>query len=307
MLKVKQTNINDPKYPALTRDQNKLRDDARMIEDSLLALTKRNPSISPKVNEEITAINTNMDYSVQALSDRSIGEAGNRQQRAMTSINDLALMLNEALEQAMQQMNRQQKGNESKGSGNCNKPGSGKPGNGKKNKPGMSGMRMKQQGINGRMQRLMQQQQQGGGQGGSAEEFARLAAEQEQLRRMIQEAMKKGDKNNPGKDAGGDVPSKMEETENDLVNKRITSETLRRQQEILNKLLEFEKAEKEREQDEQREAQQPKNEIESNPEGFLEYNRQKQKEAELLRTVPPALSPFYKGKVNDYFNGVELQ
>jgi hypothetical protein len=124
---------------------------------------------------------------------------------------------------------------------------------------------------------------------------------------MMQEAMKKGGKNNPGAKPGGDVDSQMEETENDLVNKRINAETLRRQQEILNKLLEFEKAEKEQEQDQQREAQRPKNENQSNPEGFLEYNRQKQKEAELLRTVPPALTPFYKGKVNDYFNGVEVQ
>ncbi|MGL5891959.1 MAG: hypothetical protein ACRC3B_18855, partial [Bacteroidia bacterium] len=77
--------------------------------------------------------------------------------------------------------------------------------------------------------------------------------------------------------------------------------------EIINKLLEFEKAEKEREQDEKREAQQPKNDQQSNPADFLEYNRQKQKEAELLKTVPPALSPFYKGKVNEYFNGVEQQ
>ena len=38
---------------------------------------------------------------------------------------------------------------------------------------------------------------------------------------------------------------------------------------------------------------------------WQEYNRQKQKEAELLKTVPPALSPYYKNKVNSYFDGVE--
>lgn len=312
MKEVKQTGVNDPKYPALARKQNKLRDDSKMIEDSLLALSKRNPKISPKVNEEITNINTNMDRSVQGLADRSREEAQNRQQQAMTSINNLALMLNESLEQMMQQMNAQKKGDsECQKPGNCSKPGKGeknKPGSGKKKgqgKPGMEGIRMQQQDINSRMQRMQQQQQ--NGKPVSSEELARLAAEQEALRRMLEESMKKGDKKGPGGEGAGDVPSKMEETENDLVNKRINAETLQRQQDILTKLLEFEKAEKEREQDEQREAQQPKNTAESNPADFLEYNRQKQKEAELLKTVPPALSPFFRGKVNDYFNGAELQ
>ncbi|MCU0431919.1 MAG: DUF4175 family protein [Bacteroidia bacterium] len=321
MKEVKQTSVNDPKYPALARKQSKLRDDARMIEDSLLALSKRNPKISPKVNEEVTNINSNMERSVQNLADRSSAEAQNRQQQAMTSVNNLALMLNESLEQMMQQMSQSK--SQKEGNGECNKPGDGKkPGQGKKNKPGQGkqtgpgkgdgkgegaeGIRMKQQSINQRINRLQQQQQ--NGQPLSAEELARLAAEQEALRRMLEESLKNGKgKETPGAGGAGDLPSKMEETENDLVNKRINAETLKRQQEIINKLLEYEKAEKEREQDEQREAQQPKNEAESNPADFLEYNRQKQKEAELLKTVPPALSPFYKGKVNEYFNGVEQQ
>lgn len=326
MKEVKQVNVNDPKYPGLARKQSKLRDDARMIEDSLLALSKRNPKISPKVNEEITNINSNMERSVQSLADRSTAEAQNRQQQAMTSVNNLALMLNESLEQMMQQMNQQNK-SDKEGNGECKNPGKGsKPGKGEKNKPGqgkqtkdgekgkggdgksgMEGIRMKQQSINQRMQRMQQMQQ--NGQPLSAEELARLAAEQEALRRMLEESMKgtKGNKENPGGAGAGDLPAKMEETENDLVNKRINAETLKRQQEIINKLLEYEKAEKEREQDEKREAQQPKNDQQSNPADFLEYNRQKQKEAELLKTVPPDLSPFYKGKVNEYFNGVEQQ
>jgi hypothetical protein len=326
MKEAKQVNVNDPKYPGLARKQSKLRDDARMIEDSLLALSKRNPKISPKVNEEITNINSNMERSVQSLADRSTAEAQNRQQQAMTSVNNLALMLNESLEQMMQQMNQQNK-SDKEGNGECKNPGKGsKPGKGEKNKPGqgkqtkdgekgkggdgksgMEGIRMKQQSINQRMQRMQQMQQ--NGQPLSAEELARLAAEQEALRRMLEESMKgtKGNKENPGGTGAGDLPAKMEETENDLVNKRINAETLKRQQEIINKLLEYEKAEKEREQDEKREAQQPKSDQESNPADFLEYNRQKQKEAELLKTVPPDLSPFYKGKVNEYFNGVEQQ
>jgi hypothetical protein len=96
----------------------------------------------------------------------------------------------------------------------------------------------------------------------------------------------------------------MEQTEQDLVNKQINAETIQRQQEILDKMLEFEKAEKEKEQDDQRQSNEAKDYNLSNPIGFFEYNREKQREAELLRTVPPALSPYYKSKVSIYFNGV---
>ena len=67
-------------------------------------------------------------------------------------------------------------------------------------------------------------------------------------------------------------------------------------------LLEAEKAERERELDEKRESQEPKNEIFRNQNQFLEYNTLKQKEAELLQTIPPSLNQFYKNKVNEYFN-----
>lgn len=304
MMKVRTTGTNDPQYPQLAREQNKLRDDSRMIEDSLLALSKRNPQISPLVNKEITNINFNMDRAIRGLADRTPGEAQNGQQRAMTSINTLALLLNESLENMMQQMNQANKGEpkDCKG-GKCKKPGSGKPGQSGKNKPGMKGIRQQQQGLNQRMKDAQQKGKDGSG-GASAEELAKMAAEQEQLRRMMQESMKDSE-NNGGGTPGGDVAEKMEETETDLVNKNITAETIQRQQEILDKMLEFEKAEQQREQDEQRQANEAKNYELSNPDGFSEYNRQKQQEAELLRTVPPALSPYYKNKVNLYFSGVE--
>ena len=99
----------------------------------------------------------------------------------------------------------------------------------------------------------------------------------------------------------------MEETETDLVNKLISQETIRRQQEILTRLLDYEKAEKERDQDEKRQSNEAKSEFIRNPNAFLEYNRLKEREIELLKTVPPTLNPFYKSKVNEYFNNFEQQ
>ena len=77
-----------------------------------------------------------------------------------------------------------------------------------------------------------------------------------------------------------------------------------RQEEILTRLLESEKAERERDQDEKRESKESNIENFSNLNLFNEYNRLKMKETELLKTVPPSLNTFYKNKVTDYFNNV---
>ena len=77
------------------KQQNKLKDDSKIIEDSLLALSKRAPEISALVNREINAIHLNMDKTVKALADRNTGESSMRMQSTMTSVNNLALLLND--------------------------------------------------------------------------------------------------------------------------------------------------------------------------------------------------------------------
>ena len=39
-----------------------------------------------------------------------------------------------------------------------------------------------------------------------------------------------------------------------------------------------------------------------NADQYKQYLRLKEKQTELLRTVPPALKPYYKQKVSEYFN-----
>lgn len=300
---------NNPQYTRLAQKQKKLQDDSKMIEDSLLALSKRNPMVSASINREINSVQQNMEKSIDALEERQTPEAAMRQQNAMTSINELALMLNESLEN-MQSQAKQKKG-QKEGQGNCKKPG----GNGKKPSMSMANMRQMQEQLNKQieqMKKMMEQGKQEGGkkqgnkQGngsmmpGQSEQLAKMAAEQEAIRRAMQEALQKMQKN--GQNPGGNMAEKMEETENDLVNKVITQETMKRQQEILTKLLEHEKAERERELDEKRQSNEAKNEIYSNPNLFLEYKRLKEQELELLKTVPPSLSPYYRTKVSSYFN-----
>ena len=58
---------------------------------------------------------------------------------------------------------------------------------------------------------------------------------------------------------------------------------------------------KEQDEDEQRKAQSAKQLPRQPPAAFEKYIREKEKQTELLRTIPPTFSPFYKREVDTYF------
>lgn len=135
-----------------------------------------------------------------------------------------------------------------------------------------------------------------------SEQLARMAAQQEAIRRQLQEYLEQLKKEGASGDASvNKLMEEMEKTEMDIVSKQITKETLKRQEDIVTRLLEHEKAQREREKEERRESREAKSQKISNPEDWIEYKSIRSKEAELLRTVPPKLRPFYKEKVTQYF------
>jgi len=141
-----------------------------------------------------------------------------------------------------------------------------------------------------------------------SESYARMAAQQEAIRRMMeqyQEQMKEQGMGNSRELK--EIMDQMENTETELVNKILTQQTLDRLKDIETRLLKHEKAELKREQEEKRESKEGKSINNRNPDAFLEYNKLQEKEIELLRTVPPNLRPYYREKVNQYFYHFELQ
>lgn len=286
----------NPKFLQVIQEQKNLKDDLVMVADSLYALSKRQASIEPFILREMTTVENNMDDAVKQLNDRSLAIARTKQQYAMTSVNNLALMLSESLKQMQQNM-------QSKGSGKSGK---------KSKKQGMSpgkmkSMRQLQEQMNKQLQELREGMQNPGKEGPQgkkemSEKFARMAAQQEALRRQMQEYGQEMQNQGSGVDKNiKDMMQQMDQTETDLVNKRINIETIRRQQEIVSRMLESEKAEQQRELDEKRESKESKDIFYNNPSKFFEFNKMKEKETELFRTVPPNLKPFYKSKVNAYF------
>lgn len=296
MENLKRVDQGDPKYLDYAKTQRKLKDDAEIIKDSLRALSKRVIQIQPIVNKEINAINANMDGSIADLAERRTPEASVKQQLVMTSLNNLALLLDEALQQMMQAM-----ANSMPGSGNCEKPG----GKGK-GKPKDGNMSKMQKALSDRIEQLQKGMNPGGkagpGRFGMSEELARTAAEQGAIRRELERLSQEMNKDGSGNgNQLKEIAKDMEENEKDLVNMNVTKKTLERQQDILTRLLQNEKAEREREQDNKRKSTEALSYELSSPENFFEYQKAKAKEVELLRTVSPSLKPYYRNKVNEYF------
>jgi predicted transcriptional regulator len=126
---------------------------------------------------------------------------------------------------------------------------------------------------------------------------------------MLQQFLDDSKGTDKGKKLGDDIKDmmkKMEETETDLVNKRLNPNLIKRQQELLTRLLESEKAMQEQEEDQKRKAETARQNIERKvPPQFQQYVKDKQKQTELLRTVPPNLNPYYKRQVDIYFKQIK--
>lgn len=273
----------DPKYVKLSQQQLKIKDDSKVLEDSLLALAKRDPFMGSIVTREVGELNDHVDKAVENIKERRKGNAGSEMQLSMTSINNLALMLNDHFDMMMDMMANAM------------------PSKGKGKAKGKQSLGELQQQLNDRIEQLKNS-----GKSGRqlSEELAKMAAEQERIRRALQEMQEKLEQQG-GKAPGGDIPGKMEQTEMDLVNKRLTEQTIRRQKDILTRLLETEKSMREQNMDEERKGETAKEYQKQIPKAFEEYLRLKEKEVELLKTVPPKLYPYYKKEVNEYFKRIE--
>jgi hypothetical protein len=296
-------NIADPNYDSYGQRQRKINDDMKMVEDSLFALSKRVSELSTFINKEVGDIQNHMGSALKWIPERQIPATRAEQQFVMTGLNNLALMLDESLKQMQQQ--QQQKKNQKSGNGKCKKPGQSQSGKGKP-KPSAGQMKKMQESLSKQLEDLKKQgQNKGQSKTGNnpqlSKELAGAAAKQAALRKMMED--KAAEMNQDGSGKGNEmkqIAKEMEQIQKDIVNNNITEETLRRQKDILTRLLRAENAERTQGEDEKRESKEGQNVPSTPPPGLEEYMKKKTKEAELLQTIPPQLKPYYRSKANQY-------
>jgi hypothetical protein len=321
-MELRKISADNPRLTSLNKEQMRLRESLMFIEDSLMALAKRQPMIDNFVTKEMGRVNVQMGMALDNMKVRNSRGAAVHEQFVMTGLNNLADMLMESLQNMQQQMQSDQKKDGDKSCNNPNKSGKGKSG---KPKPG--GKLSDAQRALGEQLQKMQQQKRGkpgesgkqgeqgnpktpGSQGESSqdgqrslnEDLAKMALMQEALRRQVEQLRKElGQEGKQGLSNGlQEVEKMMEQQEKDIVNGKITPQSMERQKQIMTRLLENEKADRKQDQEDKRESNNPGNYSPEVPEDIKEAMRKKAEERESMRTIQPSFKPYYKQSVQKY-------
>ncbi|NQU31973.1 MAG: hypothetical protein HQ521_01965 [Bacteroidetes bacterium] len=292
-----ETSKNDPKNADIREQQVDLKDDFKIINDSLSAMSKRQAAIAPFVVKESGKIVAHINKALSYLQEQNKGNASSEQQYAMTSMNNLSLMLSESLEQMKQSM---QMSGSKKGGSKCKNPGKGKT-------PSMSDIINQQKGMGQGLKGKAKKSGLDGetGLNSKSEELARMAAAQGEIRRMLQEFIEQLEGEGGNGSALNKLAEEMKKTEDDIVNRRVTQETIERQNNIETRLLKSQKALQEREKEKKRESKEGKNRNSGNLNNKIEYKPTKANQEEILITTPLEVSPYYKKLLKEYLYKLE--
>jgi hypothetical protein len=286
MMDLEEVTDRNANYPALLKEQIKLKEHFEHIDDSLYAISLRLVRLSSEIEEDLTDTHYNLNRSLENLSENRIQQGRGNQQYTMTSANNLADMLSDMLESLK---NKQ--------------PGTGQ-GNGQQEELSLPDIIKEQKGMTKRMQEGMNRQGQGNEQGQeemSGEQF-RMYQEQQMLREKLKQLM---DEQGDGTGAGKRALDAMEELERILLEKGFTRETLERMQKLEYELLELENASLKKNKDSKRESTTNRREYEN--EGDLELLMKElfKQDREFLRRENIRMQPDYQLRVKKYFEKLE--
>ena len=282
----------DPRLTELNKEQKRIEDQSKIVRDSLYALAKRTPQISSMVNNELVDMEINLTKSGQQLEEALFPQARSSQQFVITATNNLALLLNESLEQLEKQQANAQPGDQQ-----CENPG----GIGS----GMENLKESSESIKQQLQKMIEQMKNGNSQGLS-KQMGQSLMQHEMMQQMLRDLMNNGQVGSQAQETLKKIDQMLEENRKELMNKSINAETIARQNLITTRLLEAERAETEREFEDKRESESA-DEFYSNPVKFFEYKEKENFTIEYLNRNSNTLSNFYNKKYKDYLNKIQNQ
>ncbi|HEY0045243.1 MAG TPA: DUF4175 family protein [Flavobacterium sp.] len=305
-----------PAFNKNLKIQQDLKQQFKHVDDSLFAMSLRNPRIAEDVTREIGNVHYNVDKSLESLVEAHISKGLSHQQYTISSANKLADFLSDILNSMQMSMSGSGEGKPKPGKGEGSgaqlpdiikkqeglgekmkqgmkegkKPGDGKkPGEGEKpggKKPGEKGS-----GENG----------EGGENGndgeGDAEAIMEIYKEQKQLREALQNELNK-------KGLGGNGQSaidQMKQIEKQLLNKGFNNETLQRILKLKYELLKLEKAVQLQGEEKKRQAEVGKKQFKNNANALPAALQEYMNSIEILNRQTLPLRANYNQKVQEYF------
>ncbi|GGH37698.1 ATPase [Mangrovimonas yunxiaonensis] len=324
MKQFKTIDVNHNKYANYLKRQHTLKEHFSHIDDSLFALSLRQPKIATQVNKEISDAFFNMDKALDVMSENRIYQGVSYQQYTITAANNLAdflsnimnamqmqmsgqgqsgqgmdmqlpdiIMSQEELNKQMQEGLKKQgeQGKQQQGEGQegqQGQEGNESQGNEKGNKPGEQGQ-SNSEGNEG------QQQEDAYG------DIFKIYQQQQELRRALEDKLKQ-----QGLDGQADqLLKQMEDVEQDLLNKGFSNQTLQKMLQLKHRLLQMENATFQQEQDTKRESETNQKQFNNSTHNTLPSVKEFFNTNEILNRQALPLQPIYNKKVKAYFNTTE--
>lgn len=285
-----------PEFANYLKQQHVLKEYFEHIDDSLYTLSMRQPKISSSIYKDLSNVHYFLDESLSHFADNQFNTGLSDQQFVMTSTNNLAYLLSKILNGLQ---NAQPSFGEGKGKGKSfslpdiiqkqgemiKKMQQGiKPGQEKGDKPGNKGEEGKQSG-------------QGQGDQMSGEIYE-IYKEQSRLRKLLEDSL--GDKNGNNGSIQNSL-DKMEQLEQELLNKGFSNEVLQKMMDLKQELLKLEKAAQEQGQDEKRESNSNQQLFEKRNIKDLGTKKLWFNQNEILNRQSLPLQSIYKKKAQEYF------
>ncbi|MDF1548864.1 MAG: hypothetical protein P1P88_13655 [Bacteroidales bacterium] len=278
---------NSPKYPEIVSNQNKIKKDYEFISDSLNALAARVPQMGQIITKESENLRSYLDKATSVIEDRTRRSGLTFQRHIINSANVLALYLDELLEQLQNQ--------QSSGSGKSSQS---------KPSQAMQGLKQQQEKLKQELEKLLEQMKNSGGKqngNGMDNQIVKSLAEQEIFNKMLKDLQN-------GKGISPEADQKLKEIKRlsdknieDLINKNITPELLKRNQLIKTRLLESEKSEREQEQEKKRESNEGKKKDLIVPEELRQSLKNNKNYKESLQKNNLNMKKYYQNLSNEYF------
>lgn len=300
MDRFKSIQINHNEYAKYLINQQNLREHFEHVDDSLFALSLRQPMLSEQINKDVTEVFFNVDKSLEQLADNRLYQGVASQQYAVTSANSLANLLSDIMDNMQSQMNP----SPGQGQGDMQLPDI-IMSQEELNKQMQEGLKkseegQKKDGEDGEKQQGNEGEQQEGGEGENEEmngELFQIYQQQQQLREALEDKLREEGKQG----AAGNLLREMENIERDLLNKGFTNRTLQRMTNLKHQLLKLENATFQQGEDNKRKSKTNTKQFGVLTKDQLNNAKRYFNTTEVLNRQTLPLQQHYKRKVQEYF------
>ncbi|MBP4141171.1 hypothetical protein J3S90_05075 [Flavobacterium sp. P4023] len=296
MNQFKKYKSGSPSFNKNIKIQQDLKMQFKHVDDSLFAMSLRNPKIADDITKEIGNVIYNVDKALTSFTDAQLPKGLSHQQYSIAAANKLADFLSDLLSSMQMQM-----------------PGSGSPKPGQGQGMQLSDIIKKQEGLGDKIKDGLNKSnnpsdsnkgnngnkgKEGENGEGDAEAIMQIYKEQKQLREALEKELNKQGLNG----AGQNSIDKMKQIEKELLNKGFKNETLQKIINLKQDLLKLNTAVQQQGEENKRQSETNKKEFynQSNalPPALLEYLNS----IEILNRQSLPLRSNFNQKVQEYFN-----